>query len=185
MTDDVVAGPLDELWGQLVALLECLEGTLDANDAPAIRAFIAPGGSPAWDVCCVEDGAEGQAWIQVVEVAPTDAFPTPQTGVMRCDFGEWSVTVNVGVLRCASTVDDNGSPPDADTLTEEAWKVQRDRVLIDSAIRCCFLGGDDPDIEAFVIGSWTPLGPGGGCVGGQQQLQFTSRRCGCGTDHEG
>jgi hypothetical protein len=167
----------DEIWLKLIGLLECLEGTLTVNDAPVLRSFVAPGGPPAWDVCCGEEDGEGQAWVQLNSVSPSDSFPTPQTGAMRCDFAEWAVDVSIGILRCASTVDDNGTPPSSETLLAEADKVNRDRVLIDMAIRCCFLEEDDP--EAYVVGSWTPLGPQGGCVGGQQQLSFSARNCGC------
>ena len=167
----------DHIWPKLLDLLGCLEATLVSNGVPAVRTFIAPGGPPPWDSCCVVGNAEGQAWVQLQSVNPTNDFPR-QTGPQRLGFGEWAVTVNLGILRCAATLNDQGEAPPVEAMMANAEKVNRDRVLLHTAIECCFL--PELDVEGgYLVGGWTPLGPGGGCVGGQQTFQFVADVCGC------
>lgn len=170
--------PSDLIVPQARALLLCLDAKLAAYDVPTCRSFFAPGGPPAWDTCGPGSGGrEGQSWVQIQQIGPTDSFPTIQTGAMRCHPPEHAVQFAIGVLRCASTVDDAGNAPGAATLTAEFEKVQRDRAIIDEAVTCCFLADADPG--TFTIGTWTPLGPAGACVGGQRILTVAVKRCGC------
>lgn len=178
--------PFDRVLPVAESLLSCLEEQLSIYDAGACRTFIAPGNAPAWDFCChCETNAEGMAWVQIASVFPSDDFPSPQTGAMRCKPSGYGVVMNVGVLRCASALDDNGRPPSSDRLTAEAAKVMRDRAIVNEAITCCFLADADPG--TYVIGEWTPLGPDGGCVGGSTQLTVVIAACRCpehGDDYE-
>lgn len=169
--------PADLIWPQAESLLACVEATLAKYDAPTCRSFIAPGTPPPWDVCCDCGTGDGMAWVQIASVNPTDDFPTAATGAMRCTPGEQSVSYNIVVLRCAATVDDQGRPPSSERLIADARKVQRDRAIISEAIRCCFL--EDADPGTYVIGSWTPLGPNGGCVGGSTTLSLAAPFCRC------
>lgn len=170
----------DTVWPKLLMLRDCLEGTLAANGAPTVRTFVAPAGPPPWDICCVAGRAEGQAWVQLSGTDPTNDFPR-QTGPQRLGFGEWAVSVTLGIIRCAAVVDEQGNPPSVDALMANAEKVNRDRMLLQMAIECCFL--PELDVEGgYIIGGWRPLGPNGGCVGGQQTLQFVSEVCGCPED---
>jgi hypothetical protein len=172
-----MAGPSDPVWAIAEELLSCLESTLADYNAPACRTFIAPGGPPPWDACCDCGTGDGQAWVQIAQVSPTDNFPLAQTGAMRCPPSGQLVVVNVGVLRCAATVDDQGRPPSAARMTADAAKVQRDRAIVSEAIRCCYLADADPG--TYVIGAWTPLGPQGGCVGGSTSLTLAASACRC------
>lgn len=169
--------PLDLAWREAEALLACLEERLE-HYAPTCRTFVAPAGPPAWDACSqVDGGREGQAWVQVANVFPSDNFPTQQTGPMRVPPTGWGAQLAVGVLRCAATVDDQGQPPSSEELTADARKVARDRAIVRDAVRCCYLKDADPG--DYVIGAWTPLGPQGGCVGGSTQLTVALLNCRC------
>lgn len=174
-------GPNDFVFAKAEELLSCLEEYLAEYSAEACRTFIAPGNPPAWDFCCDCGRGDGQAWVQVANVFPTDNFPAQQTGAMRCPPSGLGVTFNVGVLRCAAVVDDNGRPPSSARLIADAKKVHRDRAIVSEAIRCCFLADADPG--TYVIGEWTPLGPQGGCVGGQTGLTLAVNACRCPEPH--
>ena len=163
-------GPVDPVWDKAEELLSCVEEHLSLYGAAPQRSFIAPGNPPAWDVCCSSGQGEGMAWVQITEVFPADNFPAAQTGAMRCNYAEQGVRLNVGVLRCAATLDDQGRPPSTQRLMTDAAKVQRDRAIVNEAIRCCFLADAEPG--TFVVGTFTPLGPQGGCVGGSTSLQI-------------
>lgn len=169
--------PPDLVLPKVEALLSCLEEKLSEYDAGVCRSFIAPGGSTPWDVCCDCGDNEGMAWIAITEVFPTDNFPSPQGGAMRCDYAEQGVRLTIGLIRCAATVDDQGRVPSVDQLMADMRKVQRDRGILLEAIKCCYLADADPG--SYVIGSWTPLGPNGGCVGGQMTLQISAPTCRC------
>jgi hypothetical protein len=169
--------PPDLVVPKVESLLSCLEEKLSEYDAEVCRSFIAPGSSSPWDVCCDCGRNEGMAWIAIQEVYPTDNFPTSQTGAMRCTFAEHGVRVTLNVLRCAAVVDDQGRVPSTARLMNDMRKVQRDRTIVLEAIKCCFLADADPG--TYVIGSFTPLGPSGGCVGGSTSLSFAVPACRC------
>ena len=176
-------GPADLVWPKLEELLSCLESKLSEYQAEACRTFIAPGSTPAWDVCCeCEQDAEGMAWVQLNSVFPTDDFPDIQTDAMRCPPSGYGAEVAVSILRCASVMDDHGRPPSSDRLTAEARKLARDRSIMLEAVRCCYLQDADPG--SYVIGSWVPLGPDGGCVGGQFSLTIAVDACRCPPDDD-
>jgi hypothetical protein len=172
-----VNGPPDPVWLAAENLLSCVEEALSKYDAPACRTFIAPGAAPAWDVCCDCGAGDGMAWVQIAEVFPSDNFPAVQGAGMRCNYAENGVRFNIAVIRCAAVLDDQGRPPSSERLTADARKVQRDRAIINEAIRCCYLSDADPG--SFVIGTFTPLGPQGGCVGGTTSLQIATPSCRC------
>lgn len=169
--------PLDLAWREAYAVLECLGDRLTHYGAEACRTFVAPGGPPAWDACGAEGEREGQAWVQVAQVYPSDAFPTQQTGAMRCPPTGYAVQLNVAILRCAAVPDEQGRPPSSERLTADAHKVSRDRAIVRDALRCCYL--EDADPGTYVLGAWTPLGPQGGCVGGQTALTVALASCRC------
>ena len=169
--------PLDLAFREAARVLACLEERLEVY-APTCRTFVAPGGPPAWDACGSVDGErEGQAWVQVAQVFPSDQFPTQQTGPMRCPPSGYGVQLAVGVLRCAAVMDEQGHPPGSDHLNDDARKVARDRALVRDALRCCYL--DDADPGTYVLGAWTPLGPQGGCVGGTTAITLALASCRC------
>lgn len=164
----------DRLGPILQDLLDCLTVTLTDCDAAACRYFLSSAPSPAWDDCCDCGDGEGQAWVALQSIAPgqNGASVTP------CGF-EYIATVQVGVLRCAATLDDAGNAPSAETLTAEALSVWRDAALVRESVLCCF---EDlhPDRGDYEMGSWAPFQPQGGCTGGAQTLtiRFTDCRCG-------
>lgn len=159
------------------SLLSCVDEALRDYDAPTCRSFLAPGGPPAWDVCCDCGTGDGQLWVQVAEAFPTDDFPSPVAGANRCPPSGFGARLVVGILRCAAVVDDQGRAPSSERLTADALKVQRDRAIVYEALRCCYLVDADPG--TYQIGSWTPLGPQGGCVGGAVNVTVAAPACRC------
>lgn len=176
----MTAEPADLVLAKAEELLACLETVLSKYDAEACRTFIAPGNPPAWDVCCDCGDGEGQAYVQIASVAPTDNFPATQTGAMRCPPSGFAAQFVVGIIRCAAVVDDQGRPPSSARLTADAVKVHRDRAIVQEVMRCCYL--DDADPGSYVIGTWTPLGPQGGCVGGSTPILVAVPACRCPDD---
>ena len=159
--------------------LACLIVRLEEADAPVCRAFWHPGANAPWDACGeTGDGAEGQAWIAVPRVYPSDNFPSETIDAHRCFPRGYAAELTVGVLRCAATIDSAGDAPTSEQVTADALKVSRDRALALDAIVCCLIG-DDADPGIYRMGAWTPLGPDGGCVGGQWTVTVAVDSCRC------
>lgn len=155
-----LTGPL------LLRLLQCAEESLTV---PVGRSHLAPGASVAWDDCCL-----GQLWVRLVSKVPTGSSRDPG---QRCGVVLWRSTVAVGVMRCAHVVDDQGNPPSPDDLTQDALAVTRDMTDLEQAILCCMR--DVPGALGLTVLAWNPLGPSGGCVGGEWTLTVTEHLCGC------
>lgn len=170
-------GLADPLWDLLASLAETVDDTLIAAGAAVCRMYIAPGESATWDVCCECDvDHEGQAWVAVQRYYPVRAFPAPD-GPLRCRPEAYAADLAVGVLRCASTVDEGGDPPSGQTLTLEAAKVSRDRTLLHDAVLCQWPADLLPG--GLQLRGWRPLGPQGGCVGGLLEISVAVDACDC------
>lgn len=162
----------DRLSGKLEGLLGCVQAALADCGVPVCRTFLSTSATPPWDVCCECDGGVGQLWVAVDRIEPVISPNAPG----MCG-GTWEANVWVGILRCALTQQDNGSPPDPDSLTNEALSILQDRALIMQAIRCCYGAENEP--HDWQIGEWQALGPMGGCLGGRQNMtiRFADMRC--------
>lgn len=176
---DPLIVPTDGLYERQVALVGFLNVRLAAASVPVCRSFVAPGAQVPWDVCCgCSAGVEGQAWVAVERVYPVAPFPQQDSGAQRCHPSEYAADLVVGILRCAHTVDDQGEPPAAATVTADAGKVARDRKLMLDTLLCDF-AGVDADPGTFRLGFWQPLGPSGGCVGGSWTATVALPACRC------
>lgn len=163
----------------LANLLGCVEAMYDHYDVAAPkRVFINPGIEVPWDNCC-ED--EGQLWARVTQRVPTatgrTAYPAPATSGSNCPPGIWATTIGVGALRCAHTVNDNGDPPSAGEMTLDAVDMLQDAAVIEHAVTCCF--NNSPALHRLNLTGWTPLGPEGGCVGGEWLMTIAHSACNC------
>jgi hypothetical protein len=168
----------------LDVLLACLESGLDAYGVPACRTFIQPGAVAPWDACGMsEGGAEGQAWVAVERMYPVRDFPTPHTPA-RPEAVEYAADIVVGVLRCAATVDDEGRPPPVEAVMADSVAQTRDAGILRDVLLCCFVPAVGASVGEFVLGSWEPLGPLGGCVGGQWRATIQVPGCPCPTGEE-
>lgn len=151
------------LWARLEADLQCAVDALteDGLIVPA-HTFVAPGAEVAWDDCC-----EGQLWVRVVSMWPYGSFPNRDLSLNRC-APPLAVQVGMGILRCVTGLerldDQVESYPTAAQLTGDARQMVCDSAALHRAITCCH--GEELD-EDLALDQWTPLGPTGGCYGGE------------------
>lgn len=154
---------LPDLLGEV---LGCVEAELDP--APG-RVLIAPGGEVAWDACC-----DGQLWVRVVSAADVSAELGARPGADgSCAVVGWGVTVGVGVLRCTPSVDARGHSPAAGDVTGSAVQVLADMAAVARGLLCCA-----PVTRPRSL-AWVPLGPEGGCAGGEWTFDVWLPVCGC------
>ena len=162
---------VDTLTPLLHTFLTCAENSLTE---PVGRSFVAPGLEVAFDDCC-----DGQLWVRVVSIVPSPS-PGASYGSRSVQGGAcgvllWEVQLAVGTVRCAATVDDQGNAPPAQNLTLDAELMLQDRADLEEAIRCCM----SEQATRLQIIRWDPLGPQGGCVGGEWQFTTILELCAC------
>jgi hypothetical protein len=150
------------LSAELQRWLACAVAALDP---PVGRAFVAPGLEVAWDDCCA-----GQVWVRLLQLIPLPQFQKRKASGENCAVDVWEITAAIGVVRCVHSVDDDGQPPTPEELTADGIQGAEDMQALMGAIQCCV------QPSAFV--RWNPVGPMGGCAGGE--WQFVSRIGGCG-----
>lgn len=145
---------------------------------PVGLTHVAPGLLAAWDDCC-----SGQLYLRTIEVYPTAGRNTPfpqfdagQPGV-GCGVNLLAFHLALGVIRCAHTIDDNGTPPTADEMTGDAFDAIDDLSLLLDVISCDLLGL--PGIMGVKVGRWQPQGVQGGCHGGEWDFYAAVDPCIC------
>lgn len=156
---------------KLVELLQCAEEQIDV---PVCRTFINPGPDAPHDVCSKQrDGSDGQMWVG--HLFSNEGWPVP-TGLPTTCAAPFADQIEIGIVRCAAKVNDQGEAPPADEVTADAYQQQADRIALRNAIQCCW----SVDNLNIVIIDWTAIPPTGGCVGGVWTLSVRDGGCNCG-----
>lgn len=168
----------DPLTAIANALLECVAERLAMCERAVCRASLVPGGQAVADQCCAceDDGVdgEGQLWVLVKGITAEPVAP----GMANCGFS-FSAELEVGVFRCSIALQENGEPPTAQELQDEAEGMMLDAAIIRQAVVCCFPGAANLDPMDWMLGSAAPLGPEGTCAGWAQGLTVKFSDCGC------
>lgn len=134
-------------------LMSSIATTLAAALDPApVRVVVSPGDSETWDDCC-----EGMLWLRVVTASAEGGRTT--TGAKA--FTVFSC--EVGVLRCETTVGDDGSPPSAEAVTADSVQMFADMDAVREALAT---------VQGAWVDQWIPSGPEGGCVGGRWRFHL-------------
>lgn len=147
--------PLSALVFELASCV-CNELSLTISGPPC-WCGVWPGLEISWEHCTdCPPGLCGMGWSRLVLIAPYDDFPEPVID-LRCTK-PLAAQLEVGALRCIP-VPEEGEVNDPNTMGEVALRQYEDMLALRRAILCC----DDVQIA---LGTYFPLGPQGGCVGG-------------------
>lgn len=150
----------------LASMLDCASASLDPSPS---RVVMAPGGVVAWDDCC-----DGQVWTRLVSLSPV--YPASGQG-QKCGPLLWLATIGIGVLRCAAVLDDQGVAPLPMKLNADTFQMTQDAADLSRSIQCDM--ASLPGQQRLSMGNWMPLGPEGGCVGGEWTVTLLVNNCGC------
>lgn len=113
------------------------------------------------DLCC-----EGFAWVRMGNATP--GFGEDEVSAnARCNVMTWSLELEMGIVRCAPMGDDENIVSESEHAAA-AVALAEDFMALRKAI-CCF--GDLVPGYEFVVGTYAPAGPLGGCMGGSITLQ--------------
>jgi hypothetical protein len=161
-------------------MLACFEQELDKEATPPKYRGRRPGQvvdhllSTTSDECC-----EGSAWVRVASFFPSSGkFPEQDQDPLNSGTRAWAVTLELGVVRCAPTPDENSIPSTAQ------WNAVADAVDDDAASMrraiCCFIEASPTARRGYVLPlDWQPLDVEGGCVGGTLRVIVRGPACDC------
>lgn len=146
----------DVIWPLMVRLRDCLCAELTQSGLMPGDCFcgVLPGDQVIWDY------KEGMAWVRLANEYPTTTFPTIDNRPRGGCPPSVGATLEVGVLHCAPGIKGTKRLPTQAEQFEATRLQMATKRAIHRAIACC---GFDP----MVLGSYSPLGPQGGLVGGQ------------------
>lgn len=167
-------------WKVASALATCTaEKLVDISD-PVCELPVIWSDHPApADVCDCEcdSGGHGQGWVRYVQLAPV---PRPSKFPPGQCTGGYDATIEVGVHRCAPTLDNTTNPPKRPDVAEQEAYAQarmRDMRALIAAWTCCQVL-EEADVGGDLL-QVVPTGPQGGCGGVvlTGRLQLTGCPC--------
>lgn len=163
------------------ALIDCLTQVLAQCGDPTCRASLVPGAAAAWDKCdCAKTGCGGQSWVLINSITPLNLLDGANAGTVSCAW-EYEMQMTMGVLRCSKAMENDGSPPSAQQLEDEATRMLKDAARMREAAMCCWPLAVNPPLEKgmWQLGAWSSLGPDGSCAGGQMIVIARFNECRC------
>lgn len=153
----------DEVANVLAYLTNEAANALDP--VPGRVVHIAPGEAVAFDDCC-----EGQVWSRLVTMGAAQAARTgAQPGTSVCASPHFVATLELGIVRCAATLNNQGQAPSPDRITDDGEQGLDDMAALFEVLKCSDL--------VRSLGQWSPVGPQGGCFGGAWQFTVRLNNC--------
>lgn len=119
---------------------------------PVCSCMILPGNEVPFDYC-----EDGQAWARLVSIVPVEGDRIPQACV-----AQWDITIEVGILRCAPMLGEDGELPPLSENIDSATAQIADLGIMHKVLTCCQMEGAPP----VTLREYVPVGPDGGCLGG-------------------
>lgn len=108
-------------------ILESLQQRLIEDGRPCERVSLYPGTQEVWDM----GSAKGQLYLRHVQTFPTTNFPYQQfQPVGNAVYTPNAVRLAAGILRCGSTIDDNGNPPTPEQINADALDEADDTIAL-------------------------------------------------------
>lgn len=143
------------VFASMVALQQCVCEEIEKRGLPSVCfCGVVPGSTAVLDFA-----EEGMAWVRLNTAAPSIVFPSQDQSLRSCG-APLAYQFEVGIVRCAPTLDDDGSPPTLEEQFEATRLQMADMEAIRAAIQCCL-----PNASK-ILNSYTPYGPQGGALGG-------------------
>lgn len=136
----------------------------------------------------MDDCCEGQLWVAWGRTIPTDwkaqsfgSFPTraPRTSsVSAACLSLIAFDFEIGIVRCAPTIDDEGNPPSCQEIERSAMQQHEDAWALLRGVLCCLR---DFDSQGYYV-SWEqqePIEDEGACVGSVLRVSIGHEICPC------
>lgn len=160
MIDDTLAWPI------LVNLAAAM--TVEAKDSglqPFCFEGIMPGGAIALDYCTECGKSCGMAWVRLASIREE---PSEIDGGFSTCFSQFTVNIEMGMIRCHQTVTESGEPMPLEYQFAAAQRQMAEMAAMKRVLLC----SDAARQHDKLLGQYLPIGPEGGCVGGAWTAQF-------------
>lgn len=165
-------------WQVLDGLRTCVATQLITTSRPVCNLPIIWGSSPLPAQrcdCTCDNGGQGEGWIRYTALTN---IPGPgRSPYGACPSPGWDAQIEVGVWRCALTLDDAGNPPSDGDYDDHTQLMLDDVRALTRAWECCSWWSD-ARVDR-VLNTVTPVGPSGGCVGVVASGMVRLSGCGC------
>lgn len=162
---------MSDRWGDFADMIKTqLEAITvvaaeELSPTPGRIILLAPGEAVAHDNCC-----DGQVWVRLASLGVNASNdPVRRSGMDTCAVPHFLANVELGVQRCAATMDSQGNPPSGELISADGRQSIDDMAALLSVLRC------DENVRS--VTTWQPSGPEGGCHGGS--WSFTMRITNC------
>ena len=157
--------PANPVFTALEDLATCLCAQIVADGGPDVCfCGVIPGeaASAMYQGDCTKKC--GMAWVRLITVTPAAGVGTLTEQPGNCATGI-GYDVEVGILRC-TPVGTATTPPTPAQLLSSTELQLADMMTMRRAVICCY------GSKNWILGSYTPMGPGGGMVGGAWNLSM-------------
>lgn len=163
MTDAPVVREDTNIYPLLVKMLGCLEAEFTRSGLSSSHFTLVHGAEYALDMLG-EGECEARVWVHLITAFPSAAFPSVDetTSMVASPL---AYEVQVGVARCAPTVDRRYTPSVEEYL-DAARMQMADMAAMRRAICACLVEAE----REFVLATYEPQGPLGGLVWGTWTL---------------
>jgi len=149
----------------LTDIAACLCVTLEEwGLPPTCFCGVLPGQTVAIDYfggCDDESCGNGMAWVRLAALYPAQIVGVPMQTPGNCD-STLGMDLEIGVVRCISAGEDDGSPVSPEELAASTYLQSQDALAMRAAMACC----SPLTSKDFILGAYTPYGPDGLVVGG-------------------
>lgn len=144
---------------RLENLATCLcAAILEANLPEPCFCGIVPGEAVVEDYIGDCEPVCGMAFVRLASIYPATSLGQPSDDVNNCGL-MLGADIEIGILRCISSGEADGSPPSPEELYAATQLQINDSLAIYKAVNCCDLGD-------VLMDTYSPVGPLGGIVGG-------------------
>lgn len=160
-------------------LLACYDQELQKVADPPLYIQLRPGNVVAHLLSTTEDECcSGLAWVRPATFFPSSGvFPVQDPQPIKGGVRAWSVTLEMGSVRCAPVGDETRIP------TGDEWDAAVQAVMDDAAAMrralCCFIDAKQSRNGRVLAGQWQPVEVQGGCVGGIMPITLMGPACDC------
>jgi hypothetical protein len=170
------------LWPVLEQLRLSAAAQLGISQRPVCVFVIYAGNTPMpadWCDCTCEDdpsqpAGQGSAWLRMTNATTELGVSGLNRVPSNCNTGELLLTVELGVHRCAPTLDPTAAAPDVATVDGYAFGMVQDAMALHRAFLCGPLGQQGVNWQ---IVSLHHDGPDGGCAATVLTAQLVRGNC--------
>jgi hypothetical protein len=158
------------IYPVMVELAACLGAQIEESGLGKMCFLgILPGDVAMVDAgSCEDDTPCGSAWVRLVQVYPSDQFPSPST-TATCATA-LAYELEIGIVRCVKVMDGEGNLPSVEELVDTTRLQLADMAAMRRAISCCSSIKD----RSYVLSAYTPTETGGGVGGGSWNVTVWS-----------